>query len=90
MITASARPHVLYVVLQVFLLVAERPNQRPLKLGKKPMLGARGIRAVEVLFPMEDVDVVPREPDLQQGLDGSLSHASGRRCCPRRDWLDTR
>ena len=37
------------------------------------MLGARGIRAVEVLFPMEDVDVLPREPDLQQGLDGSLS-----------------
>jgi hypothetical protein len=22
---------------------------------------------------MEDVDVLPREPDLQQGLDGSLS-----------------
>ena len=37
------------------------------------MLGARGIRAVEVLFPMEDVDVLPREPGLQQGLDGSLS-----------------
>ena len=37
------------------------------------MLGARGIRAVEVLFPLEDVDVLPREPGLQQGLDGSLS-----------------
>lgn len=70
---ASARPHVLYIMLQVFVLVAERPNQRPLKLGKEPMLGARGIRAVEVLFPMEDVDVLPREPDLQQRLDGSLS-----------------
>ena len=70
---ASARPHVLDVMLQVFVLVAERPNQRPLKLGKEPMLGARGMRAVEVFFPMKDVDVLPREPDLQQGLDGSLS-----------------
>ena len=69
----SARPDVLDVVLQVLLLVAERPNQRPLKLGKKLLLGARGIRAVEVLFPMEDVDVVQREPGLQQCLDGNLS-----------------
>ena len=58
---------------QVLVLVGERPNQRPLKLGEEPVLGARGIRAVEVLFPVEDVDVRPREPDLQQGLDGSLS-----------------
>ena len=35
------------------------------------MLGARRIRAVEVFFPLEDLDVLPREPDLQQGLDGS-------------------
>ena len=51
---ASARPHVLDVMLQVFVLVAERPNQRPLKLGEVPVLGARGIRAVEVrLLPGE-------------------------------------
>ena len=28
---------------QVFVLVAERPSQRPLKLREEPMLGARGI-----------------------------------------------
>ena len=47
---------------QVFVLVGERVNHRPLKLGQKPMLGTRGIRPVEVLFPVQDVDVVPREP----------------------------
>jgi len=57
----------------MFVLVAERSDQRPLKLGKEPVLGARRTGAMEVLFPMEDVDVVPREPGLQQGLDGNLS-----------------
>ena len=70
---ASARPHVFYQMLQVSALVAERSSQRPLKLRQEPMLGARGIRTVEVLFAMEDVDVLPREPELQQGLDGSPS-----------------
>src|SRR5688572_2050066 len=58
---------------QVFVFVAEPPSQRPLKLGEEPVLGTRGIRTVEVLFAMENVDVLPREPDLQQGLDRSLS-----------------
>ena len=69
---ASARPHVLDQVPQVFVLVPERPGEGPLKLGKERMLGTGAIRTVEVIFPMEDVDVLPREPGLQQGLDGSL------------------
>src|SRR4029079_18687773 len=66
-----ARSHVLHVMKQVFVLVAERPHQGPLKLGEEPVLGAGGIRPVEVLFAMEDVDVLPREPGVEQGLDGS-------------------
>jgi len=52
-------------------LVAERPDEGALKLVEEPVLGARGIGPVEVLFAMEDVDVRPREPGLQQSLDGS-------------------
>jgi hypothetical protein len=69
---ASARPHVVYQVAEMFVLVPERPGEGPLKLGQERMLGAGAIRTVEVIFPMEDVDVLPREPALQQGLDGSL------------------
>jgi hypothetical protein len=69
---ASACPHVLYQVSQVLVLVTEGSGEGPLELGKERMLGAGAIRTVEVIFPMEDVDVLPREPDLQQGLNGRL------------------
>ena len=49
-------------------LVGEVANQRSLKLGEVPVLGA-WMRAVEVRLPMEDVDLLRREPDLQLTID---------------------
>ena len=56
----------------MFVLVAERPGEGALKLGEKAVLGAGGFRTMEVFFAVKKVDVLPREPDLQEGLDGRL------------------
>ncbi len=67
----SARTKILDVMREVLeFFEVEAANQRPLELREESMVGACRIETMEILFAVQDVDVLPVESGPEQRLDG--------------------